>query len=285
MLYEITVDNGSDGCTVGALLHKLGYSRRLISSLKRTEGGITLNGDFARTVDVCHAGDMLTLSKQDEKNPDPNDELYARILFENERVIVYDKPSGMPVHESVRHRGDTLSNVFAAHCPGLTFRSVNRLDRDTCGCVICAKDAYSANRLQRSYEKRYVGICRGIFDKKQGSVDAPIARERESIITRCIREDGQRAVTDYKVMGEYGDHSLVEFYLRTGRTHQIRVHMSHIGHPIAGDGLYGGKCEEYPSLMLCCKEVRFRLGDEEYAAASEFFQDHERFMGNNRSAY
>jgi 23S rRNA pseudouridine1911/1915/1917 synthase len=206
------------------------------------------------------------------KYPEPNFELAAEILFENDRVIVFDKPSNMPVHESAKHRGDALSNVFAAHCPETAFRSVNRLDRDTCGCVICAKDAHSAKVLQGSYRKRYVGVCLGHFDIKQGTVNAPIARERESIITRCVRSDGQAAVTEYRVIEEREGFSLVEFNLLTGRTHQIRVHMSYIGHPIAGDGLYGGNCAEYAHTQLCCESVAFCLPqtNEEIVCRSKF---------------
>jgi 23S rRNA pseudouridine1911/1915/1917 synthase len=263
MRYEIEVSSASGGKTVGEILRAEGFSHRLITSLKRVDGGITVRGGLAKTVDICREGDIIVLRREDEKLPEPNYELEAAVLFENERVIVFDKPSGMPVHESARHRGDTLANVFAARCGGLSFRSVNRLDRDACGCVICAKDAHSAMILQKSYQKRYVAVCRGIFAEKSGSVNAPIARERESIITRCVRADGQPAVTDYRVLEEFGDKfsffSLVEFNLHTGRTHQIRVHMSHIGHPIAGDGLYGGECAEYPTLCLCCAEAEFEL--------------------------
>jgi 23S rRNA pseudouridine1911/1915/1917 synthase len=272
MLYTITVTENQDGKNVGGILRSAGFSHRLITLLKRTEGGICLNGKHARTVDTCRCGDVITLRREDEKKPEPNFELCADVLFENERVIVYDKPCGMPVHESARHRGDALSNVFAAHCPELSFRSVNRLDRDTCGCVICAKDAHSAKVLQGSYGKRYVGLCCGIFEKKSGIVDAPIARECESIITRCVRSDGQRAVTEYNVLEERGGFSLVEFRLLTGRTHQIRVHMSYIGHPIAGDGLYGGECEEYSVMKLCCAEVSFRLPNEEEITCKSKFR-------------
>jgi 23S rRNA pseudouridine1911/1915/1917 synthase len=259
MLYNITVDSKYDGAKLGDILRNEGFSRRLVTSLKRTEGGITLNGMPARTVDICHTSDTIMLSRADTKLPSANEKLSVTVLYEDERVIVFDKPANMPVHESAGHRGDTLSNAFATHCKGLSFRSVNRLDRDTCGCVICAKDAHSAMVLQRSYEKSYVGICHGIFAEKTGRVDMPIARERESVITRCVREDGQPAVTEYRVIGENGGFSAVRFRLLTGRTHQIRVHMSHIGHPIAGDGLYGGECAEYPTLMLCCERVAFTL--------------------------
>lgn len=272
MKYNITVSPQQSGRSLGDILRGEGFSHRLITSLKRVDGGISLNGSPARTIDICRQGDVIALSNRDSKLPEPNYGLEVRTLFENDRVIVFDKPCNMPVHESALHRGDTLANAFAARCPGLSFRSVNRLDRDTCGCVICAKDPHAAMLLQRSYQKRYVGICLGIFEQKQGIISAPIARERESIITRCVRDDGQPAVTEYRILEEYPNgFSLAEFTLHTGRTHQIRVHMSHIGHPIAGDGLYGGECPEYPVLRLCCAEAAFTLPDGETAVCrSEF---------------
>ena len=263
MEYKIKITAQNVGRTVGEILRSEGFSHRLVTSLKRCENGICLNGAQAKTIEVCNEGDVITLSKPDDTAPTPNPTLNVRTLYEDERVIVFDKPQNMPVHESIKHRGDTLSNAFAARCPGLTFRAVNRLDRDTFGCVICAKDRHAAKLLQRSYQKRYVGICHGIFAEKHGTVDAPIARERESIIIRCVSEIGQPAVTEYNVLEERNGFSLVEFSLKTGRTHQIRVHMNHIGHPIAGDSLYGGECPEYPTLRLCCAEVSFYTPDSE----------------------
>lgn len=272
MLYEFTVSAERDGCKLGDLLRAEGYSRRLVTSLKRTEGGILRNGEFVRTVDICRAGDRITLTHADSTAPAPNPALKVRLIYENERCAVFDKPAGMPVHESMKHRGDSLANAFAARYEGLTFRSVNRLDRETCGCVICAKDAHAAKVMQRSYEKRYVGVCEGVLEG-QGSVRAPIARERESVITRCVRADGKPAETLWRVIERRGDFTLLEFTLLTGRTHQIRVHMAHIGHPLAGDSLYGsGASAEYPRLALCCKEIAFTLPDGETVACHSGFE-------------
>ena len=262
MRYQLTVTPEMSGRTVSDILRQNGWSRRQITALKRTENGILLDGKHARTVDICYLDQIITLERTDERSPDPNPELFAEILYEDEHYIVFDKPSGMPTHESHRHRGDALSNVFAAHCKGLTFRSLNRLDRETSGCVLVAKDAHAALSAANTVKKIYCGICEGIPDKKEGRIEAPIARENGSVITRCVRSDGKPSTTLYKVVQNNNENALCDFELLTGRTHQIRVHMSYIGHVLAGDSLYGKKEQNRP-LALCCREISFRSGDKQ----------------------
>ena len=158
-------------------------------------------------------------------------------VFENESLVVYDKPVGMPVHPSVKHQGDTLGNCFSADYPGVRFRPVNRLDRDTSGLCAAAKNPFAAAALQRGIEKIYYAVIQGSL-KDSGTIDLPIARERDSIIRRVVRQDGQRAVTHYKAIAGNSRFTLLEIKLETGRTHQIRVHMASIGHPILGDDVY-----------------------------------------------
>ncbi len=260
MKYQLTVTAEQSGRQLGEILRSAGWSRRQVTALKRTEGGITLDGEHARTVDVCREGQVISLERADSKAPDPNPDLKAGILYEDGHFIVFDKPSGMPTHESHGHRGDALSNLFAAHCPGLTFRSVNRLDRETSGCVIVAKDAHAALSAAKTVSKIYCGVCEGVPEPRTGRIDAPIARERESVIIRCVRGDGKPSVTIYTVIHENSRRALCDFELLTGRTHQIRVHMAHIGHPLAGDSLYGTGSGQ---LALCCREVRFLNTDGE----------------------
>lgn len=257
MAVKIFISADEHGKNLGEVLTKRGVSRRLLTRLKRTEKGITRKGETIRTIDRVFKGDVIFLNEQDETLLEPNSALNVEILYEDEHLIVFNKPPFMPVHPSIKHQGDTLGNFFAFYCEGLTFRPVNRLDRDTSGCVIAAKNQYAAKALQRTYEKVYYAICHGIFDKKYGIVDAPIAREQESIIKRCIRDDGQPAVTRYEVLEHSEKYSILRLCLENGRTHQIRVHMSYIGHPVAGDDLYGGSREDYPRQALHCGEVEF----------------------------
>ena len=257
MSIELIINTDDSGKKLGEVLIHRGISRRLITRLKRTQNGITRNGELIRTIDTVSAGDKIILSEQDSKLLEPNGKLDVEILYEDDQLIIFNKPPFMPVHPSIKHQGDTLGNFFAYHCPNLTFRPVNRLDRDTSGCVIVAKNQFSAKALQRSYEKVYYAVCHGLFENAERTVSAPIAREQESIIKRCVRSDGQTAVTHYKVLKQDKKYALLEFHLENGRTHQIRVHMAHIGHPIAGDDMYGGSREDYPHQALHCGKVTF----------------------------
>lgn len=238
------------------LVKDAGVSKRLISRLKRTENGITRNGSLIRTIDIVNRGDTVVLQFEDTKILEPNPELNAPVAFENENLVVFDKPVGMPVHPSVKHQGDTLGNYFAAKYPGITFRPVNRLDRDTSGLCLVAKNAFAAASLQNSVRKIYYAAVTGYIDG-EGTIDVPIARESESIIKRIVSDNGQRAVTHYKAIKSGKKYSLLEIDLETGRTHQIRVHFSYIGHPLAGDDLYGGSTEDISCQALHCGRLYF----------------------------
>lgn len=161
------------------------------------------------------------------------------------------------MHPSIKHQGDTLGNFFAAKYPDITFRPVNRLDRDTSGLCIIAKNAFAAAALQNSVKKVYYAVVTGYIDG-EGIIDVPIAREKDSIIKRTVRQDGQRAVTHYKAIKSGKKYSLIEIKLETGRTHQIRVHFAYIGHPLAGDDLYGGSTEDICCQALHCGLLCFR---------------------------
>ena len=240
------------------LRRRNGVSARLLVKLKHREGGITCNGQPIRSIDTVRAGDVLVLDTGEKPIAEPNPELFARIAYENESVVVFDKPAGMPVHGSCGHRGDTLANYFAYLYPELSFRPVHRLDKDTSGLCLVAKDAHSANLLQGSFEKVYYAVVCGVTDEA-GTIDAPIARESDSVIKRCIRADGRSAVTHYRRIAENGRYSLVEVRLETGRTHQIRVHFSYIGCPLAGDDMYGGSTADIARQALHCGRLTFRL--------------------------
>ena len=238
------------------LMRQSGVSRRLLTRLKRQENGITCNGAHVRTVDLVQPGSRVVLKTQDDSFLEPNPLLSVPVAFESENVIVFDKPPGMPVHPSIKHRSDTLGNFFASQCPGLTFRAVNRLDRDTSGLCIIAKNAHAANILQGRCEKVYTAVVEGVTPE-EGTVSAPIARQQESVILRCVREDGQPSVTHFRRIACNDRYSLLRFRLETGRTHQIRVHMAHIGHPLAGDELYGGSRTDISRQALHCCQLTF----------------------------
>lgn len=244
--------------TVLKLLLSNNVSKRLIKKLKQTKNGITKNGFHIRTADKIFEGDCITITLEDEKILEANGSLRVPVLFECDDLIAFNKPYNMPVHPSIKHQGDTLGNYFSYLCKGLSFRPVNRLDRDTSGVCVVAKNAFSAKLLQQSLEKTYYAIVCGKINSG-GIIDAPIGRADGSIITREVSYNGQRAVTHYKALKHSSDekYTLMEVKLETGRTHQIRVHFSHIGFPLAGDGMYGGDCSDIKRQALHCKTVRF----------------------------
>lgn len=260
-----------DGKTCGDFLRYSGVSRRLAARLKHVPDGITLNGNHVRTVDIIRAGDIVSIKNIDESLLEPNSVLTVPIIYEDEGVIVFDKPAGMPVHPSHKHREDTLGNCFAAMFPTLTFRPLNRLDKDTSGLCAAAKSAYAANVLTGNISKVYTAVTEGVpipkpvesplikwYETAEGyKIEAPIGRAADSVINREVRGDGQRAVTNYTIEKENGKFALLRVSLETGRTHQIRVHFSSLGYPLAGDDLYGGSLDFCERQALHCCEMRF----------------------------
>ncbi len=255
MQSELIITPSEDGLTLGAVLKRRGFSRRLTVRLKHTEGGITRGGTLLRTVDKVSAGDRVLLFCKEESRLEPSSGLTVPILYEDGSAVVFDKPPGMTVHPSMKHHGDTLGNYFSALYPQLVFRPVSRLDRDTSGCVIIAKTQYEAAALQRNFGKEYLALCCG--HPEGNIIEAPIAREEGSLIKRCVRADGKPAVTEFEVIASSEKYSLCRVMPLTGRTHQIRVHFAYIGCPLAGDGLYGGSMEDMSRQALHCAKVSF----------------------------
>lgn len=251
-----TVPAEFDGVQAQVFLKSRGISRRVLTALKRS-GGLTRGGGTLRTVDAVHAGEVITLRLDGgETSVAANPELSADVVYEDEDVVVFNKPPFMPVHPSQRHHDDTLANLFAARYPGLPFRPINRLDRNTSGLCVCAKNQFAAAALSGSISKVYYAITDGT--PPGNTVNAPIGRLGDSVIERCVTPDGKPAVTHFrKIAGER--RTLLRITLETGRTHQIRVHMAHIGFPLCGDDMYGGDCTAISRQALHCGEVEFTL--------------------------
>lgn len=188
--------------------------------------------------------------------PEPKN-MDIEIVYEDKDIIVLNKPPFLPVHESRNHIGDTLSNFVSYHTNEDTaFRAVFRLDRDTSGLVLVAKHELAASKLAGKIDKDYYAVAGGIVSSS-GTVDKPIARCSNSIIKRKIDESGDNAVTHYYPISNKNGNTLLRFKLETGRTHQIRVHMESIGHPLLGDSLYGGDCTTISRQALHCKDIYF----------------------------
>ncbi len=275
------VSENENNFSTGELLRIRGVSRRLVNKLKRTEDGITCNGVHIRTVDSVKTGDVISIAMEDSKVLEANSALNVPIVYDDDDVVVFNKPIGMPVHPSIKHQGDTLGNYFSYLYPEYTFRPINRLDRDTSGLCAVAKNAHSANVLQHNIDKIYFAVVCGVINES-GRINAPIGREDESIIKRVVRDDGQDAVTDYTIIQGNDEYTLVRVKLQTGRTHQIRVHFSHIGYPLAGDNMYGGITKDISAQALHCGELSFvhPVTKEKIGLVSEIRDDMARLVEN-----
>lgn len=224
----------------------LKMSGSCLAALKRGEDGIMVNGERVKVTRSLNAGDEITVTLRDEipsENIIPED-IPVDVVYEDEDILAVNKPAGMPTHISPGHYSGTLSNAVMGYYGGeFVFRAVNRLDAGTSGLMLIAKNAYAHERLSSqikagNFHRKYLAIVRGTPEEK-GVIDAPIAREAGSAIKRIVSPEGKRAVTRWQLIESAGGYSLAEVAPETGRTHQIRVHMAHIGHPLAGDWLYG----------------------------------------------
>lgn len=237
------------------LMKKQGFSRRVITALKKLPEGMLLNGVHTRTVD------LLEINLPETAKRMPLCEIPVDILLEDEDVIVYNKPAGMPVHQSGGHIFGTLDGVYAAHCAATgqvtPFRPINRLDKDTTGAVVAARNQIAAGKLWKAVTKRYVAVVEGIPRYSRRLIRLPIERECPMELKRIVTPEGQDAVTWYRVLEEGKECALLEFLLYTGRTHQIRVHMSCLGNPLVGDPLYGAPSEDIGRQALHCARVFF----------------------------
>lgn len=233
-----------------------GLTATLIKRVKY--GGVSINGATVTMRAVVKPGDeVLIILPDDVSEGIPPIDMELDIVYEDEYMIAVNKPRNMPTHPSKGNSLPTLANGIMAYFHGNhTFRSINRLDRDTSGIVLMAKDAFSAAALSNSmkrgeFQKKYIAKVAGVLKNKHGVIDAPIRREAEGEMKRIVSPDGKNAVTEYTVIRDDGVNSLVKIILHTGRTHQIRVHFAHIGHPLIGDFLYGERIENECYNLHC----------------------------------
>lgn len=255
---EFIIKEKNNNRQIKEFLRDFGVSSSLLTKLKQTENGITVNGNFARTIDRLSTGDRLVISIQNKGHmPKPLKNNNVQMVYDDEDILVLNKPFMMPVHESRNHQGDTLANAAACYMESDTaFRAVYRLDRDTSGLVLIAKNELAASKLAGRIKKDYYAICEGVLTDS-GTIDLPIRRVSDSIIERGVFSDGEKAITHWQAVKSNGESTLLKINLETGRTHQIRVHFSHIGHPLLGDSLYGGNCNQITRQALHCKTIYF----------------------------
>lgn len=248
LTYQIT-ENDIPG-TIQSFLQKKGYSSQTIKELKKMPESILIDGRWEYVRHELAAGETLTIRIQETEGSEkiPPVEMLLDIVYEDEDIMVINKPAGMPIHPSLNNYYNSLANglawYFEKQNKPFIFRCVNRLDKDTSGLTIIAKHMLSAGILssmaaRREIHREYLAIVKGCITPKAGTIDAPICRVGDSIIERHVNfEKGERAVTHYRVKEYKNGYSLLSVHLETGRTHQIRVHMKHIGFPLIGDSLY-----------------------------------------------
>ena len=265
--YQIT--ENEQGTTVLDFLRKKGFSRHILSSMKADKEALTRNGQRIGGREQLLAGDHFRVRLLETVDSDGivPVSMPLSILYEDEDILVINKPADMPVHPSIGNYTNTLANGVAAyldakdeHSP---FRCINRLDRDTSGALILAKNAFSAAVLStqmrnRQIRRTYLAVVEGITPPN-GTISAPISRVDDSVIERHVDFlRGEPAVTHDERLEVKNEHSLLEIHLETGRTHQIRVHMGYIGHPLPADYLYHPVYDCFKRQPLHSLQLEFR---------------------------
>ncbi|WP_087973289.1 RluA family pseudouridine synthase [Oceanobacillus rekensis] len=246
-----------------------GFSRRIIIAIKHDGGTIHVNGCNQNVRYILAEDDVLEVEFPKEKVSVSliPEKMNLNIVYEDDAVIVLNKPAGMATMPSPNHVSGTMANGLLAYYESqnrgaYTVHVVTRLDANTSGLVLISKDRYShsllsASQKEKKIHRKYTAIIEGKLKLEAGIIDEPIARKKGSIIEREVNEKGKQAVTHYWKRKNIGDHSIVNIELETGRTHQIRVHFSYLGHPLAGDDLYGGSLRLIKRQALHCCGLSF----------------------------
>jgi len=245
-----------EGVRVDTLLRKhLHLSGTVIRRMKWLEDGILVDGLRVNTRFIPRAGQTLSVRLSDPERasgipPVPGP---LEIVYEDPDLVVLNKAPGVPVHQGPGHYGDTVGNFLLYHYDqegeGADFHPVHRLDRGTSGLLVVAKHPHAQERLKSQlhtgdFRRTYLAVCEGRPDPPAGRIDLPLGPKPGSLIEQTVRPDGKPAATHYRTLQSAEKFSLLRLELETGRTHQIRVHLAALGHPLAGDFLYGRECPE-----------------------------------------
>lgn len=268
LIYDIQESDA--GLKISHYLRRKGYSLQNLTDLKKMNESVLLDGKWAYLNQRLAGGEQLVIHIQEMESSEkvPPVELPLDIVYEDEDIIVINKPAGMPIHPSQNNYTNSMANALAWYYKQqgkpFIFRCTNRLDRDTSGLTVVSKHMLSGNIMstmtaRREFHREYLAIVRGSVLPPSGTIDAPLSRKPGSIIERTVDwEQGERAVTHYKVLEEKNGHSLVSLVLETGRTHQIRIHMKYLGYPLIGDYLYNPDMEHITRQALHSHRLSFR---------------------------
>lgn len=258
--FTYVVPETFDGQTVQNFLRQgCHLSWRMVVKLKRVENGITVDGEHRRTIDRVQAGQTVTVKMPTDAVKIEGADIPLAVAFEDDYLLIVDKPPFLAVHPSAGKPEPTLANAVVAYFEKqgkpLSFRPISRLDRNTSGLLTVAKSSHLAFALTGAVEKTYLAIVRGEL-KGEGVIDQPIRVKEGSIITREVGEGGKESRTRWRALATDGNITLVWVKLETGRTHQIRVHLSWLGYPLVGDTVYGTD-ETLPRHALHCAHLTF----------------------------
>ena len=266
-IFKIVINKSQDGKTIKQILtSELQLSNRIIKNIKSVNG-IKVNSINQNINFVVKFNDILELNIKDEvsENIIPQ-EMPLDILYEDKDILVINKPLGLVVHPTAFYNKDTLANgvMYYYNQIGLStkFRPVNRLDKDTSGIILIAKTQIchynlSKQMINKTFIKEYIAVVHNALDEIDGIISLPITRNPKSLIERVVNVCGQEAVTEYHVICQNAFSSVIRIILLTGRTHQIRVHFSHTGHPLFGDSLYGIPDDLISRQALHCISLSF----------------------------
>lgn len=262
------ITSKKEGTLIREYLREKGISKAALTDIKFRGGTITINGRHATVRHILTAGEELVISFPPEERGKGmiSENIPLDIMYEDEHVVVINKRPYMATIPSREHPSGTVANALLYYydqqqLPN-TVHIVTRLDRDTSGLMLVAKNRFihhllSKQHQQKAVNRTYEALVHGVMEQDTGTVDAPIARKEESIIERIVHESGQRAVTHFQVVNRYDHLTYVALELETGRTHQIRVHMAYLGHPLLGDDLYGGRRDRMDRQALHSKRLTF----------------------------
>ncbi|MDR1735219.1 MAG: RluA family pseudouridine synthase [Oscillospiraceae bacterium] len=282
------VTEADDGRKLYQFLRGKGVSVSLLRTLKATAGGITRRGETVRTIDKVCSGDTIQLTLPEEGISAEPIPMPLDVLYEDESLLVLNKPANLAMHPTHNHQGDTLANGAAAYLRGkgecCPFRAVGRLDKGTSGVVLIAKDPYTAAALSGKVQKTYYALAQGVMEGSGTYREAiyrpnPNCTLRWCTCTPDLTPGAESAVTHWEALRTDGSCTFLRLRLETGRTHQIRVHFAYHGHPLVGDTYYGADAHPAGHQLLHCREAAFRhpLSDVSLTVRAPLPQEYQAF--------
>ncbi len=266
----------------------VGVSTRIIQTLRHTQETVFINGKECRVIDKVKTDDKIEIYLPEKTEPPILWETDLCVIYEDEDLLIVNKPSGVSVHPTRNHPNGTLCNAVAAYLKNggnenFVARAVGRLDKVTSGVMIFAKNAFVASKLNGNLDKTYIALAEGILEG-EGTVNAPIYRPDINKTIRAVGDQGDKAITIWKALKNFDDKTLLEIKTLTGRTHQIRVHCAHMGHALVGDEMYGAKVtDNIKRAALHCYEVKIihPVTNEEKTFIAELPEDFKKDLGKS----